>query len=96
MSSINEKIVRIMALALEISPADAPEDSGNPHVFVYYSAHCNLTEVRVWLDGWNSETDADYYEAIWGNSGEKAHAKADGIIAYLENLKEVQKNGSIV
>lgn len=96
MSSINEKIVRIMSLALEISPADAEENSGNPHVFVQYSAHCNLLEVRVWLDGWNSEADADYYRFFYGCSGEKASKKADEIIAYLENLKEVQKNGSIV
>ncbi len=93
MSSTNEKIMKIMSLALEISPADAEENSGKPHVFVEYSPHCGLLEVRVYLKGWNSEIDADYEKRFYG-SEKYASKKADRIIDYLENLrKEVCENG---
>lgn len=93
MSGTNEKIMKIMSLALEISPADAEETSGKPHVFVQYSPHCHLLEVIVYLKGWNDEVDADYEKRFYG-SEEYAGEKADRIIDYLENLKkEVCENG---
>lgn len=96
MSGINERIMKIMSLALEISPADMEQKEGNPHVFVYYSPHCCALEVEVYLNGWGEEKKADY-EVLFYNSIDNACEEADKIIDYLENLKkEVCKNGNIV
>ncbi|MDE7365702.1 MAG: hypothetical protein K2N27_12650 [Ruminococcus sp.] len=83
---INAKIMKIMSLALEISPADAEKKDGQPHVFVEYFPHILGLEVVVWLNGWEEDKDADY-RAGFGGYHNNACEQADEIITYLENLK---------
>lgn len=59
MSGINEKIMKIMSFALEISPADMEQKEGQPHVFEEYHPHCNIFEVRVYPEGWDGYKEAD-------------------------------------
>ncbi len=93
MSSINEKIMKIMSLALEISPADMKQTGENPQVFVEYLPHCKLLDVSVYLKGWKKGGKVDYTDSFCGNWN-NADKKADEIIAFLENLKkEVYENG---
>lgn len=90
LSGINEKIMKIMSLALEISPADAEKKDGQPHVFVYYAPHCNNLKVAVYLEGWSDGKEADYKEYFYGDES-YADEKADRIIAFLENKEEEKK-----
>ncbi|MCM1231102.1 MAG: hypothetical protein NC489_13320 [Ruminococcus flavefaciens] len=83
---INAKIMQIMSLALEISPADSSRDSGKPHVFVEYYPHCNQLTLRVHCNGWKNAEEPDYKDTFYGEH-ENACEKADEMIAYLENLK---------
>ena len=90
LSGINEKIIKIMSLALEISPADAEKKDGQPHVFVNYAPHCNQLKVEVYLKGWSDDKKADYKECIYCDES-YADEKADRIIAFLENEEEENK-----
>ena len=87
LSGINEKIIKIMSLVLEISPADAEKKDGQPHVFVDYAPHCNQLKVEVYLKGWSDDKEADYKECIYCDES-CADEKADRIIAFLENKEE--------
>ncbi|MDE5765307.1 MAG: hypothetical protein K2I00_10180 [Ruminococcus sp.] len=90
LSGINEKIMKIMSLALEISPADAEKREEQPHVFMDYSPHCNQLKVEVYLKGWSDDKKADYKECIYCDES-CADEKADKIIAFLENKEEENK-----
>lgn len=83
---INAKIMQIMSLALEISPADSSRNSEKTCVFVDYSPHCNQLTLRVHCNGWKNAEEPDYEDTFYGER-ENACEKADEMIAYLENLK---------
>lgn len=85
MSQADKKIMKIMALALEISPFGSGEQEGKPHVFVNYSPHCDALDVRVFADGWAEGKKADYDEFLYDYNGDFCK-KADKVIAYLENF----------
>lgn len=89
--SINEKFMKIMSLALEISPADKEVKHGKPHVFVRYSPHVISLEVTVYLDGWVENNKADYHADCYGYQ-KNVCEQVDKVISYLENLKsEINK-----
>ncbi len=84
--TIKEKILKIMALALEINPPDI-ENPGMERtaVFVRWSPHCNALTVNIYLGGWHSVGVADktfitYSDRNFGDS-------LDSIIAELEQIK---------
>lgn len=89
-STIEEKILRIMSLSLEINPPEI-EDIGKlaTAVFVSWSPHCNILDVRIYFDGWKVDADFDKQFSVYINS-KNAGEHLDKIIEVLENIKESQ------
>lgn len=56
-----ESVQRILKQAIEIST------NSDIDVFVSYSGHVDYIEIRVYLQGWNSESEADYKTEIWSS-----------------------------
>lgn len=86
MSSINEKILKIMALALEISPADERK-AGKPLVRVEYSPIGGSVSVTLYRYGWNENIEPDFYAYVSGCYYDDKTEELNKIIAYLEELK---------
>lgn len=96
--SIKEKVLEIMALALEFNCSEAESDNTNkkPAFFVDYTGHVNYLTVKVYKNGWGKDVESDMYEMllIHDRMDEK---KLDDIIEYMkevisewENKDEVQ------
>lgn len=87
---IRQKILKIMDLALKISPPDVEKVKGTPVVFVEYSAHCPALSVRVYKDGWDEKNEPD--KAFWMLTfREDEFGQLNEIIEYLRNLREENK-----
>jgi len=86
--TIKEKILKIMSLALEINPPEI-EDIGQKKtaVFVYWSPHCNLLDVAIYLNGWNSNKNCNEHFCVYFDQKE-ADGDLDAIIKRLEEIKE--------
>lgn len=104
--SIKEKIMRIMALALEINPPEA-DDTGirKTEVFVSWSPHCNRLSVRIYYGGWHPDDKADEYIMVFTASSDKCKAEImrilDKIIIKLETIqrceaKSAEQKGALV
>ena len=63
MSSISEKILKIMALALEICPPDKEVIKGQPQVSIEYFPECSLILSRIFPNGWEIEEESDFETA---------------------------------
>lgn len=96
--SIKEKVLEIMALALEFNCSEAESDNINkkPKFLVGYAGHVNYLTVAVYKNGWEKGIEPDMYEmlSIHDRMYEK---KLDDIIEYMkavisewENKDEVQ------
>jgi len=85
--AIEEKILKIMSLALEINPPEV-KGVGNKKadVFVHWSSHCNLLDVEIYLNGWkfNKKCDDDFRVYCYEK---EADGDLDAIIARLERIK---------
>ena len=96
---IKEKVLRIMALAIEVSTIrKGPDEEGYPDVFVSFSGHVSDLDVAVYKNGFDKNTDPDrkwgvylYKDDTTDESKELFNtygcAELDNIIAYLEDLK---------
>jgi len=87
---IRTKILKIMDLALKISPPDVEKVKGTPDVFVEYSAHCPILSVRVYIHGWNEKNGPD--KAFWMLTfSEDEFEQLNEIIEYLQDLREAEQ-----
>ena len=84
MSSVNEKIMKIMSLVLKI------DDMGEvPHIMTLFASHASLFEIRIYRNGWKEKTEPDYSKEIFFCFEDEAK-KFDEVIEVLEKiLKEV-------
>ena len=88
---IRTKILKIMDLALKISPPDRQRRDNEPTVFVHYAAHCSMLEVRIHKKGWarNSVPDKEFYILT---DLDVIPEELDETIEYLRNLREDTEN----
>lgn len=96
---IKEKVLRIMALALEVSTIrEYPHGGDYPDVFVSFSAHVSDLDVIVYKNGFDAgvKPDRKWYVHLYEDDtldASKEHfdaygcADLDDIIEYLEDLK---------
>ena len=92
---IKEKILEIMRLALEINPPKI-ENIGikTDAVFVEYSPHCTLLEIRIYIGGWKRDADPTYEYLIYFNADAFPEKELDEIINLLNSIKNKEnKNG---
>ena len=87
---IRQKILKIMDLALKISPPDRQRRDNEPNAFVEYSAHVNMITVRCFKYG-DYHGRADYEASIYMDE-KCANEKLDETIEYLRNLREEINN----
>lgn len=86
---IRQKILKIMDLALKISPPDVEKVQGTPDVFVRYYPHCCVLEVEIYKHGWICDpSERCYFSTNRGN----ANKGLDKLIEYLRNLREDTEN----
>ena len=87
---IRQKILKIMDLALKISPPDVEKVKGTPDVFVEYSAHCPALSVRVYTHGWkeNNGPDKEFWMLTFR---EDESEQLNKIIEYLQDLREAKQ-----
>lgn len=85
----NEKILKIMKMALEINSFELPyKGEAKPVVFVRFSGHCPCLNVDIHASGWKRGSKptisiyAYYYEP----------KKLDRIIKHLEKIIEDLRN----
>lgn len=96
---IKEKVLRIMALAMEISTIrKSPDEKGYPDVFVHFAGHVSDLDVTVYENGFDYkiEPHRKWYVHLYEDDTEERNktmfhtfgcAELDNIIAYLEDLK---------
>lgn len=83
---IRQKILKIMDLALKISPPEKTREEHEPNAFVEYSAHVNMITVRCFKYG-DYHGRTDYGASIYMDE-KCANEKLDEVIEYLRNLRE--------
>ena len=90
---IRQKILKIMDLALKISPPDVEKVKGTPDVFVKYSPHYFVLEVEVYKCGWKYDCDSNDRSFILITSKD-ASKELDEVIEHLQDLREEINNVS--
>ena len=88
---IRQKILKIMDLALKISPPDVEKVQGTPDVFVKYSPHCCVLEVEVYKCGWKYGCDSNDRSFI-SITSKDASKELDEVIEHLQDLREEMNN----
>ena len=80
---IKEKILKIMELGLEVNSRE------KNIVFVNYSGHCDVLELRIHSEGWKQGKGANFFRDVYlaTLSQREAEQNLDGIIKELEELK---------
>lgn len=96
MSNMIEKVKRIMELVLLLNPTDTKQGlTGNkPTIFVDFSGHCSLLNVRIYSKGWDSGAACDYNHYIMLDCNE-AIKQIDDCIGHLESLYAEWKDKAI-
>lgn len=96
---IKENVLRIMALAMEVSKIrEYPYEGDLPDVFVYFYANVSKLNVTVYENGYTASAEPDrkwevylYRDDTPDESKERydtyGYADLDDIIEYLEDLK---------
>lgn len=86
--TIKEKILKIMALALEINPPEI-EDIGQKKtaVFVNWVPCCNGMIIKVSYGGWIRSIEPDENFTVYTDM-EGASESLDAVIKKLEKIKE--------
>ncbi len=99
---IKEKVLRIMALAMEVSKIrEDPNEEGYPDVFVSFSGHVSGLDVAVYENGFDHkiEPHRKWHVHLYENDTEDRNkvlfhtfgcADLDDIIEYLEDLKNAK------
>lgn len=85
---ILKKINKIYELALHLNKRIEDWDSGStlgPTVFINFSGHVNMFEIRVYKDGWHAGDDCTYKDMCYLED-QTAEASLDNMIQYLEGL----------
>ena len=84
-----DKIINIMGKAIDIT------ENSDADVFVEYSAHCNLFEVRIFTSGWRSSIDPDAVYRLYLDSPangfstyEDVDTKLDDILGKLNTISQ--------
>ncbi len=92
--TVKEKILKILALCLEINPPEI-EDIGQKKtaVFLNWSPHCNVLHVYVHWHGWKPHKDweIDFHLNVW-----REPEKLDEIIIVLKEILEGEKTNESV
>ncbi|WP_336154729.1 hypothetical protein [Fusobacterium polymorphum] len=80
---IKEKILKIIELGLEVNSREKNT------VFVNYSGHCDVLELRIHSEGWKQGKGANFFRDVYlaTLSQREAEQNLDGIIKELEELK---------
>ena len=89
---IRQKILKIMDLALKISPPEKTREEHEPSASVEYSAHVNMITVRCFKYG-DYHGRADYEASIYMDE-KCANEKLDKLIKHLRELREEMNNVS--
>lgn len=84
---ILKKINKIYELALQINKYVEDNDSitTGPTVFINFSGHVNMFEIRVYKDGWSVSAYATYQNRCYLEQ-QTAEESLDNMIQYLEGL----------
>lgn len=84
MNSTNEKkltlVLGILEQAIEISSNSIID------IFVDFSSHVNLLSVKVYVNGWDYDSDFDFNEYVYIND-KNCIEKLNYIDSYLKRLK---------
>lgn len=91
--SIKEKVLEIMALALEFNCSEAGSDNTNkkPAFFVDYAGHVNYLTVKVYKNGWGKDVESDMYEMLLIHD-RMYEKKLDDIIEYMKEVYKEWEN----
>ena len=84
---ILKKIRKIYELTLQINKYleyNADYTTG-PTVFINFSGHINMFEIRVYKDGWHAGDECTYKDMCYLED-QTAEASLDRMIQYLEGL----------
>lgn len=94
--TIKEKILKIMALALEIDPPEISEIGvKRTAVFVTWSPHCNLLSVSIYYKGWGCEAENCDEEYVVFCDYENADQELDEILDRLKRIKaKIESEGN--
>lgn len=96
---IKEKVLRIMALAMDVSTIrKGPDEKGYPDVFVHFAGHVSDLDVSVYENefDYKIEPHRKWFVHLYENDTDDlnkatfhtfGYAELDNIIAYLEDLK---------
>lgn len=99
---IKEKVLRIMALAMEVSTIhEYPHKGNHTDVFVNFIANISALDVTVYKNGFDKSADPDrkWEVYLYKNDMQDVNKKCfstygcaelDNIIAYLEDLKNAE------
>lgn len=85
---ILKKINKIYELTLHINKYIEDNDSSStvgPTVFINFSGHVNMFEIRVYKDGWEAYKDPTYRNKCYLEQ-QTAEESLDNMIQYLEGL----------
>ena len=96
--SVKEKILKIMALCLEINPPEINEiGQKKTAVFFRWSPHCNVLSFAIHSGGWVSMTDPDIqYDLYLKTKNRKSiNKELNKIIKKLEAILEGEQNAEI-
>lgn len=91
-TSITDKIIRIMELAMLINPTSTNKGltGDKPTVFVSFSGHCTYFCTTVLPEGWEPDydinDDVEYYDACLEDDDEGAKKVLDKVIERLEKI----------
>lgn len=75
-----DKIVEIMGKALDVS------ENTNIDVFVEYSPHCKLFEVRIFTSGWSSSIDPDAVYRLYLDSPANGFSTYEDVDTQLDDI----------
>lgn len=96
--SVKKKILKIMALCLEINPPEI-KDIGQKKtaVFFRWSPHCNVLSIAIHSGGWVSMTDPDIqYDLYLKNKSRKSlNKELDKTIKKLEEILKGEQNAEV-
>lgn len=88
---VKEKILKIMALCLEINPPEIPcIGQKKTAVFFEWMPHCNHLAIYGYLSGWKKRTERDFKFEVWTDREPK---KLDKVIKFLEGTLKGEKKG---
>lgn len=87
--NVKEKILKIMALCLEINPPEIDcIGKKKTAVFFEWSPHCNHLGIYGYLSGWKKQAEKDFVFQVYTD---REPERLDEIIKFLEGILEGEK-----